>query len=1051
MSDHVTAHFDPATLDFTLGTTRKGHMSSPSIDLAALPEHLNPTQFSRGRSSPRAYFIPQISVDAALRDDPRASERFMLLNGNWKFHYSRTVVESPADFAAPALDDSSWDSIRVPSMWQLEADGRYGRPHYTNVVYPFPLDPPFVPSDNPTGCYRRTFVVPPEWKGLSVFLRFEGIDSVGFIHVNGVDVGIHKGSRLPSEFDITPHLREGVNLLAVKVMQWSDASYMEDQDMWWLSGIFRDVSLIARPTLHIRDIRVHTPLDAKDAYTDAGLQVKVALSRSGKPGDAVCAELFDPSGKLIWKSHDEPASEHVRFEAEIENPHKWSAERPTLYSLLVTLKDSDGVREVVRQRVGFRAVEIRDGQFLVNGTKLMFRGVNRHDVHPLLGRAVPIEAMRQDVMLMKQHNVNAVRTSHYPPDPRLLDMCDELGLWVIDECDLETHGFGYGSHPKNPAFWDIYRDACVDRMVRMVERDKNHPCIVMWSLGNESDIGPNHHAMAEAARQLDPTRPIHYETDKQLGVSDVFSKMYAHPDVVADIGRGIKEIEHYGVQLKPEVYCNKPFVQCEYAHAMGTGPGGLREYWEVYEAHPRVHGGFVWEWIDHGLWDPRRGHYTYGGDWNDHPNDGNFVLDGLLFPDRTPSPGLLELKSAIQPIRIEQLSGAKVRLTSRYKDLTTGHLIASWLLRVNGRSIAGGTMLAPVLAPGASAEVVVPVGEHRIEAGDEAHVELSFALASATAWADAGHEVAFSSFAVDLPRYPARKTTATQRAICVARTPSEVSVTSDRGVVGVDLARGVINRWMRDGVERLMTGPRLQFWRPPTDNDRNFRRQWEEQQLHRLQHRVDSTTIEEHADRLDVVVRSHVAPPIHGWGFDCEYRYQISADAIRLDVSGTPCGAWPDMLLPRIGVGLELPASTHTATWFGNGPGENYSDCKLSARVGLWSKSIDLLHTSNIRPQENGGRCDVRHVSLLDLRGVGVKIAGDDLFAFSAQRYSIEDLSFTSHNAHLKARDRVFVNIDHRMLGIGTNSCGPGPYAPYVLKAMPFRFAITLTAIGAGV
>ncbi|WP_415830377.1 glycoside hydrolase family 2 TIM barrel-domain containing protein, partial [Kibdelosporangium persicum] len=537
------------------------------------------------------------------------------LNGNWRFHLSPTPDDAPAGVEQDSFDDSAWSTVAVPSNWQMHG---FGKPAYTNVQYPFPVDPPYVPSDNPTGDYRLTFDLPASWLTQPAVLRFDGIDSCGRVWLNGIELGVTRGSRLPVEFDVSHVLRVGTNVLAVRVHQWSSGSYLEDQDMWWLSGIFRDVTLLARPVGGIADFWLRADYD----HTTGQGQIRVSVDGP--------AWLSVPELGILRASVDSP------IDAGVVEP--WTAEIPRLYDGYLA---SD--HERVPVRIGFRTVTIEDGQLKVNGTRILLKGVNRHEHHPSLGRAVPYETALADVLLMKQHNINAVRTSHYPPHPAFLDLCDEYGLWVIDECDLETHGFTEVGWERNPSDDPRWEAAYLDRMARMVERDKNHPSIIMWSLGNEAHTGRNLAAMASWTRTRDRTRPVHYEGDAACEYVDVYSRMYASHAEVDEIGRTT----------------SMPFILCEYAHAMGNGPGGLLEYRELFEKYPRCQGGFIWEWLDHGIRQvdaAGRPYFAYGGDFGETIHDGSFVIDGLLFPDRTPSPGLHELKKICEPVRITALA-----------------------------------------------------------------------------------------------------------------------------------------------------------------------------------------------------------------------------------------------------------------------------------------------------------------------------------------------------------------------------------------------------------
>ncbi len=599
----------------------------------AMHDWENPHLLQREREPARATCVPFADAETALTGERGASSCFKLLDGNWRFHYATSPTGVPRGFEQESYAVEGWDMLPVPSNWQMHG---YGKPNYTNVAYPYPVDPPRVPQENPVGCYRRDFTIPAAWHDGQVFLVFEGVDSAFYVWVNGWQVGYSQGAHLPSEFNITPYVRPGENTLAVQVLQWSDGSYLEDQDMWRMSGIFRDVYLVSTPNLHLRDVRIRTALDAQ--YVDATLQVSMTVKNYAKGAAAGCsiqASLLDSADHtLLSRDISVGAIEAegelcVDFAAPVSAPRLWNAETPHLYTLLLSLATPDGcVREVQRWPVGFRQVEMKKQRVLINGVPITIKGVNRHDTHPDLGHTVPLETMLRDIALMKQHNINAVRTSHYPNDPRWLDLCDEYGLYVIDEADLETHGMIELSRLSSDPAWEA---AYLDRAERLVERDKNHPSVIMWSLGNESGYGQNHVKMAEWIHAADPTRLVHYEgatgwaNPAQLipnGCVDVVSVMY--PTVETLIAEGERTDDP------------RPYFMCEYAHAMGNGPGNLKEYWEAIYRYDRLLGGCIWEWVDHGIrrqaadgeeW------FAYGGDFDDQPNDGNFCIDGLNFPD----------------------------------------------------------------------------------------------------------------------------------------------------------------------------------------------------------------------------------------------------------------------------------------------------------------------------------------------------------------------------------------------------------------------------------
>ena len=1019
----------------------------------------NPALTGRNRLAPRAFFTPYPDETSARTFDRTASPWFKLLNGNWKFHWTPTPAEAPATFT----QTTAWAEIPVPSCWQMHG---YGRPHYTNVQFPFPVDPPYVPTDNPTGTYVRDFFIGDDWQGRQIRLRFEGVDSAFHVWINGKQVGFSKGSRLPSEFDITARVRPGLNQIAVRVVQWSDGSYMEDQDMWWLSGIFRDVCLIAMPATQITDIHVHAPADGK-----LDLQVKLAGPTDGYRLEA---RLLDAAGHLIVKTNRAVQSEIENLKSKIHDPQLWSAEDPALYTLLVTLKDAAGnVIEVVPQHIGFRTVEIKGDRFLVNGVAIKLKGVNRHETHPDLGRAIPLAAMVEDLLLMKQHNINAIRTSHYPDDPRFYDLCDYYGLYVIDECDLETHGFFRPDNwfPSNPTQDPQWETACVDRMERMVHRDKNHPCIIMWSLGNEAGFGENHIAMATRARTLDPSRPIHYEGDYDLRTADVYSRMYPPVDEVSLIGSGTEEQIKAKINRPGTGYASKPFVLCEYAHAMGNGPGGLVEYWDAIYNSDRLMGGFIWEWADHGIrarWstdgktaivtplgsqpstlNPQPSpttFFAYGGDFGDVPNDGNFVCDGLVFPDRVPSPGLTEYKKIIEPVKVEKV-GDQFRITNRYDFINLDHLQLSWSITVAGTVVQSGTAKIPAIPGRKSKLVSIPFDKPAAAA----YLNLRFTLANATPWAASGHEIAWAQFAL-----PAKVKTPvlapTIAPIQLTDTANITTITGPNFVVNFDKIRAVLTDWQNDGVALLQTGPRLNFWRATTDNDRagwggqQYAKAWRDAKLDLLQHRTVGVTVEQlDSNTVRIVARTRIAPPVLTIGFACDYTYTITGDGqIAIEVHGVPSDSMP-ATLPRIGVQLALPAAFDQVSWLGRGPGEAYRDTKQAQRFGRWHATVDELFTNYVYPQENGNRTDVSWVRFADRNGRGICCAG--LPNFSAHWFTTMDLENAKHTTDLVKRDFITVSLDHEHNGIGTGSCGPGPWEPHRLKPEEFRFGVRLAPI----
>lgn len=1004
----------------------------------------NPEIVHRNRMPARAYTFPYPDADTAATFERGASPWFKLLNGVWKFNYSETAAEAPEAFFAEGFDASGWDEIAVPSCWQMQG---YGKPWYTNVQYPIPLDPPRVPTENPTGSYIREFDVPETWNGMQVILRFDGVDSAFYVWVNGREVGFSKGSRVPSEFDVTSCIKPGKNVLAVRVYQWSDGTYCEDQDMWWLSGIFRDVSLIARPKTHIADVRVRTTFD--NTYTDATLSIRADIANASA-GVTVSAALKD-KGAEVATADAKVADGIAEIEIPVKNPKKWSAEMPNLYDLFVSLKDAVGKTiQVVPVKVGFRQVEIKGGVFFVNGVPIKLKGVNRHEHHPDLGRAVPIETMVQDILLMKTHNINAVRTSHYCDDPRWYDLCDYYGIYLIDECDLETHGFGmapmhWEGNPAGDAKWE---GALVDRMVRMVERDKNHPSVIIWSLGNESHFGCNHHAMAKRTREIDPTRPIHYEGDRKVQAADMFSEMYTHVDRVNEIATN----ELTPDAEDPAFRAGIPFVLCEYAHAMGNGPGGLLEYWDAIYKYPRLMGGFIWEWVDHGIRQTTEdgvSYFAYGGDFGEWPHDGNFVCDGLVFPDRKPSPGLIEYKKVIEPVQVEavDLKAGKFRFINRQDFRGTDYLKLAWSVSVDGKVVASGSAPTPQVGPKETVEAKIDYAVPAGVSSEDTYLTLSFELAEDAIWAKAGHEVAWAQFKLPVE--------AKAKSICVDSLPpleidesaTMVRICGPDFELTFDKVRAVISGWKAGGKSLITTGPRLNFWRATTDNDRSWvnAKPWREAGLEHLQCRTDSVEVQRIGPaEVKITAKVRIAPQIHSRAFVCDYTYTVFGNGdVVLEVHGVPEGDWPDTL-PKIGLTMSAPLDMRQVTWFGLGPGENYIDTKQAGRFGQYSFDVDDLYTPYIFPQEFGNRMDVSWVALTDSHGAGLLAVGDPTINFSAMRFTADELEKARHTCELKPRDEVILNLDYAHNGIGTASCGPGPWKHYLLHPEEFRFSVTL-------
>ena len=1019
----------------------------------------NPQVVGRNKEPGHVPLVPYPDEQAALDGDRSASSYFESLNGDWQFNWSPNPASAPGSFYEEEFDAGAWARVTVPGNWQLQG---YGVPIYTNVQYPFPIDDlPGVPEeDNPVGSYRRRFAIPGSWEDRQVFMCFEGVDSAFYLWVNGEMVGYSQGSRLPAEFNVTPYVRTGDNTLAVRVFRWSDGSYLEDQDHWRLSGIYRDVYLVSVPSVHVRDVWVRTELD--EDYRDAVLRVQAVVRNYGShdaAGHVVEVKLLDGGvNRRISESVDQQvyqsknrqvcelargfavgAGDEIALELEqvVSDPIKWSAECPHLYKLLVTLRSPDGtVLEVQNCRVGFRQVELGDGRMLVNGVPVLIKGVNRHEHDPDRGKAVTVDSMVEDIRLMKQFNLNAVRTSHYPNDPRWYDLCDEYGLYVFDEANIESHGV-WDRLARDP----VWETAFMERAVRMVERDKNHPCVIVWSLGNESGYGPNFDTVADWIHGRDPTRLIHYHPAEDAPIVDVLAPMYPSVDQIVEMARELGE--------------TRPVVMCEYAHSMGNSTGNLKEYWEAIEAHGRLQGGFIWDWVDQGLrqvtgegeeW------FAYGGDFDDEPTDGSFCINGLVFPDRDPKPALWEVKKVSEPVSVEpiDLLAGVLRIVNRHHFLDLSELDISWKLAADAQVLQAGRLPRLETPAGASEIVTIPFSRPALEPGVEYWLTLSFTLAHAVPWADAGHEVAWAQFKVPFD-VPARSVLRVVDMPGLGLQESESDIT----VHGPDLLvfakkEGVIASWRHGGAELVRRGPVLNVWRAPTDNDegqpgsQQLAVLWREAGLDRLRHRVEKVAASQVKPQVvRIEVRSFVCPPDCTDGFHCEYIYTIygSGDVV-MDVTVLPGKHLPP--LPRVGLQMCLPGEYDDFGWYGRGPHETYADRKVGAQVGVYSGTVDEQYVPYITPQENGNKTDVRWAALTNDGGLGLLVVGMPMLNVSVHRFATEDLTRARHTCELEPREDITLNLDHGQSGLGGASCGPGTLPQYLVEPQEVQFSLRL-------
>lgn len=1034
----------------------------------------NPGITHINREPPRAYYIPfdrsAPPENLTLANLKRGrSPYYASLNGGWRFDYHDSIATVPANFFDADYNTAGFDVITVPSCWQTEG---YDRCHYTNVNYPIPCDPPHVPADNPVGLYTRDVTVDPSWDGKDVYLVFEGVNSCFYLWVNGAFVGFSKGSRIPAEFLITKHLREGRNRVALLVMKYCDGTYLEDQDCWRFSGIFRDTYLLARDAAHVRDVFVRQEIPA-DASAPATLNVEIA----GTPGLAAEVRIISQCG-CNEKGRaavvlDENGNATARIA--IQNPVLWNAERPYLYKAVVESGSETLVFDTGLRRVALAA----DGAFTVNGQTVKLKGVNRHDFHPLFGQTVPLEWMKQDLLTMKRHNVNTIRTSHYPNDPRFLMLCNYYGFYVVDECDLETHGMGVtdiNGLSQSPDWTQAY----MDRMIRMVERDKNQPCVFMWSLGNESGYGNNHVCMAEWTHGRDPSRLVHYEgangenqTDEEDCLS-LRSVMYPSLEWTAEYAASTNR---------------RPYFFCEYSHAMGNGPGDLRDYWDIIERTPKLIGGCIWEFWDHGLqakrfFDPKGGEYTvpargykkalsrmgfsekeiramrveditaYGGSFGDMPNDANFCLDGLVYGDRTPHTGFKEAKNVYGYVTVEPEDAAHgvIKVHNRYDFITLEHLYLDWRLENDGVTLRQGRVWDLSAPPHGSEVVTLPY--NLPEQPGFCTLIVTFRYKNANDYAEHGDEMVTRQLILS-ENAPALSPRRVSGGFSAQAYDQMAHIQGFDFHYVFDLRLGAFTQLTRSDVNMITAPVTFDVWRAPTDNDRNIQREWREWGLDRASAYIYEARLAE-SDSNRCVIRCKYAlggytqaPILKGeaeWTVDASGKITLNttvdvAERKRMSDGG-------QLMLPRFGLRLELPQGAEDVTYFGRGPDESYCDKRRASRKALFTGTVDGMFENYAVPQENGAHCDTEYVYVTDARGFGLMFERiGDTFSFNASHYDDHDLDAAKHPYELTRRDETIVHIDYKNNGIGSNSCGPELYKPYRFDERQFTFGISFTPV----
>lgn len=1025
---------------------------------AQVPDWENPAVIERNKLAPRADFFGFESRELARIGDRTQSSRHLSLNGTWKFHYAPTPEERPIGFFREDVDVAGWDDIRVPANWEVEG---FGTPIYVNHPYAFSFEerphPPIIPAgDNPVGSYRRTFELPEDWKGQQVVVHFGAVKSAFYLWVNGVQIGYSQGSKLPAEFDITDALRRGTNSISLEVYRWSDGSYLECQDFWRISGIERDVYLCARPRAHIEDF--HVVAEAVHSYQDGALTVDVFWTNGSVEKRATIQPALRREGEAVlceWTS--EWIAGGTRFRTALAGAALWSAEVPNLYELELVMDDGAGtVLDAVASRIGFRTVEINGGQLRVNGQPVLIKGVNRHEHHLETGHVISRDAMREDVRLMKAHNINAVRTSHYPNDPYWYELCDEYGLYVYDEANIESHGMGYaldrtlGNQPD-------WLHAHLDRMQRMVERDRNHPSIIVWSMGNEAGNGYNFYQLYLWTRGEDSTRFVAYERAVHEWNTDIIGDMYAHYDALEAYAKDSTQ--------------TRPFILCEYAHAMGNSLGGFKEYWDLFRAHDKLQGGFIWDFIDQGLLTERDGRefFAYGGDFGppDVPSDHNFLNNGLVRADRVPQPHFDEAKYVMQPLQFE-FNDSLLAVTSEHFFRDASNYRLDWAWQVNGQEVERGQFPALQLPAQSMQQFRMPP-RPEIGGEDEVFFNVSARLIKAEPLLPAGHEIAKAQFLAHSPDV-LKKRLETSGALTVDRGRETWSVSGAAFEATFDVVNGRLSHYASLGQTLISGGGDAGFWRAPVDNDYGagtperyavWRDPW--QQSDGIAFKV----LERSANR----VRLAFTHTLLGGDAEWVQTYTVTPDgAIEIDnelraIHGKAMpnitrwsralvdGEYPNMY--RFGNDFTLHPSLERVNWYGRGPGETAPDRKSTAHIARYASSVTDLFTLYARPQANGLRTDVREVTLRDSSGTGLRFSGDVPFHFTASHHPMHSidsgLEKAANQAHVRLLDpdpEVYLQIDGNHSGVGcVNSWGALPRPEYQLPYGNYAFQFRIEPV----
>lgn len=1036
----------------------------------------------------RSTFYVYDNEQQALQGNRETSSLFTSLNGDWQFRWVAKPADEIKDFEKTDFSTKNWKTIDVPSNWEMRG---YGTPIYTNSTYPFFSDYPHINhNDNPVGHYVKNINFNPSWADKDIILHFGGVSSAFYVWVNGEFVGYSEDTRLPSEFDITKHLKKGNNKIAVKVYRWADGSYLEAQDHWRMSGIEREVYIQAVPKVRLSDFTIRTDFD--ENYENALLQVrpKFVINKADKYVEKVghfgnaplktnydnwtlTTTLVDTDGNTVDTQNMKlgkyfgefyPQRDNVYFgmiESEIKQPKKWSSDNPYLYTLLFTVKDEKGnTAQFSSTKVGFREVEIdAKGRFLVNGNSVKMIGVNRHDHSMTNGKAVSRADMEADVKLLKQFNFNAVRTSHYPNDPYFYELCDRYGIYVMDESNLESHGVR--GQLSNEAEWG---SAYLERAIRMVQRDKNHPSVVMWSLGNESGMGPNHAGMAGWIKEFDPTRYIHYEgaqgqpahpdyKKKYFNIGkgnptdpkwvDMISRMYPNPTALQSLIDDTAPID------------NRPVIMCEYAHAMGNSVGNMQEYWDVIYKNDRAIGGYIWDWIDQGILTKTKNgteYLAYGGDFGDIPNDGTFCVNGIIAADRTPKPEIYECKKVNQPVVITAVNALKgeFKILNRHHAVSLSKYNLSWELLKNGKIIKTGTLKSLTTAPTQSENIHINFKKPKAKAGDEFFINIKGHLKEDTLWEQKGYTVFMEQFKLDYTAKTVKNIKVPSKELNVSQDDHQIKITAKNNTVIVNKTTGLIQNYTANGTSLLASPLALNFWRAQTENDQAYRRAKKQQnELDWMQAGqrmiVQNTIVNSTKGKVIVEVSGTIANP----KTDVNLTYTILANGyVKVDYKVVIDKNAPNV--PRIGMSFDISKKYKNVTYYGKGPQANYADRNTGAFIGVYKADANNMNYEYIYPEENGNRMDTRWFALSNKANKGILVTGAQPINFSVSPYSLENLERAKHTYELKQRDVFTVNVDLKQMGVGgdnTWSAIAEPHKEYLITPGTYEYSFYITPL----